>query len=103
MEELACLTEILNNYDYREVISVGIGAVFGLLHASYHNHYRSKVKVSRVLMGTSAGISSIINSEIPISSFFRDFGNAFVGGISYVAFYNASYWALEGLTYLKNR
>ena len=86
MDGLQDLGDLLNQYDWREVASIGVGTALGLTHAIY-DKYRGNEKKSRdgFIGAISGGLGGYHAST---EGFLRGFGNGFLGGLAYGLVYD---------------
>ena len=87
MDELKYLSELLKQYDWREVIGIGIGTTIGTGHAIYDKIRGERRKRRVTLVVPTTAITTVFNFDEPIDSFYRNFGNGLLGGVSYIVSY----------------
>jgi len=88
MNELKDLTDLLSQYDWREVIEVGIGTAIGTGHAIYDKIKGKKKWSSTSLAGFTGVLTAAFDPIQPIDSFYRNIGNGLLGGASYIVSYD---------------
>jgi hypothetical protein len=85
MEILQDLTDLVKQYDWREVASLGIGTVIGITHAAYDKIMENKKKDSAALSGAIGGGLGAYHAVT--EGMLRGFTNGFMGGAAYILAY----------------
>jgi hypothetical protein len=98
MDGLKNLAELLSQYDWREVVEIGIGTAIGAGHAFYDCAKGSERKSSASLTGVITAFTAAFDPIQPMDSFCRSFGNGLLGGASYIASYHAISKILNALS-----
>ncbi len=86
------ITEVVNQYDMREVISAGVGIGVGFIHATYDVFKRNEQDSSK---GAGTGVAIFTTSTNSLDDgLLRSAGNGIIGGVMYHISYNVTYKTL---------
>ena len=96
MDGLRDIADLLSQYDWREVITLGIGSAIGAAHAIYDVFRGNEGEPSVPLTIFTTALTGAYNPCPPGDSISRNFGNGILGGLAYVI----SYEGVHGLANL---
>jgi len=80
MEGLQDLGDLLIKYDWREVASVGVGSVVGVVHAIFDGYRGNEKKTHAGFIGALTGSLGGYHAS---EGFLRGAANGFLGGVAY--------------------
>lgn len=91
MDGLKDIADLISQYDWREVISLGMGTAAGSGHAIYDIFRGNEKEPSTPLAILSAALAGAYNPVPPWDSFSRNLVNGLLGGLAYVFSYELVY------------